>query len=352
MTARAAGDGDAAGDPAAGALPHPTAPAALDVVVVNWNAGAFLRDCVAALAQADAHRGRFHLVLVDNASGDASLRQLGATPVRTTIGRNAANRGFAAACNQGAREGSAPYLLFLNPDTRVAPTALDEALAFMDDARNATVGILGVQMVNDAGDIARSCSRTPTPGPTLARLLFLDWLFPRLVPPHFLTEWDHRDSRDVEQVIGAFFLVRRPLFERLGGFDERFFVFYEEVDFALRAQRAGARVHYLAGPRVHHAGGGTTRTAPAFTLFLTAQSRALFAFKHFPRPVALLHAIGTLTVEPLLRTAWLALRGRAAEAGQSLAAARRLWSGAPHLLRGREIPGTRGPRPGSEIRAP
>src|SRR6185503_16033407 len=105
----------------------------------------------------------------------------------------------------------------------------------------------------------RTCARFPTPGRFFAKMLGLDRILPGIFPSHFMTEWDHATNREVDQVMGAFFLVRRSAYEALAGFDERFFVYFEEVDFALRARARGWSTYYLTQARAYHEGGGSTK---------------------------------------------------------------------------------------------
>ena len=315
--------------------------ASIDVVIVNWNSGSLLRECVGSLVAADPTGALLNVIVVDNASTDSSADGLPAEASWTPTISNLENRGFAAACNQGAAAGTSRYVLFLNPDTRVEQAALNRVLAFMDASANQQVGIAGIQLLDAAGAVARSCSRHPTPARMIGALFFLDRLLPGLLRPHLMREWDHGNSRDVEQIIGAFYFVRRELFQLLGGFDEQFFVYYEEVDFARRAEQRGYRTHYLSDVRAFHMGGGTTNVVRALRLFLVTQSRVLYAFKHFPWPIAAVHACGALTVEPLLRSLYFALLRDTQSMKESLLAARLLWRGAFSLMRGIEAPGTR-----------
>ena len=111
-----------------------TAPPSLDIVIVNWNAGDLLRRCLAALPAAlDPSFTLARVVVVDNASTDGSLTGLDTLPLPLTMVRNATNRGFGAACNQGAAAGRADYLLFLNPDVFVGSRALSVPLRFLED---------------------------------------------------------------------------------------------------------------------------------------------------------------------------------------------------------------------------
>ena len=305
----------------------------LRIVTVNWNAGDLLRQCVASVPA--ALTGAFALELmavVDNASADGSADGLEADGVPLAVLRNTANRGFAAACNQGAAGSEADWLLFLNPDTRLSERSLAPALAFLADPAQNRVGVLGIRLMDEEGRTQRCCARTPTPGRILAQAAGLDRLWPGLFPPHFMTEWDHADSRPVDQVMGAFLLIRRALFEELGGFDERFFVYFDDVDLCLRARKAGWAVVHFAGAEAYHRGGGTSDRVRDLRLFYGLRSRILFAAKHFAPTGAVLTAAVTLGVEPLTRLAHALLARSPTDARAVLRGTAMLWRALPGLL--------------------
>ena len=140
-----------------------------------------------------------------------------------------------------------------------------------------------------------------------------------------MREWDHTCTREVDQVIGAFFLVRRELFVALAGFDERFFVYFEEVDFSRRARMAGWASVYLVAAQAFHAGGGTTNQIKARRLYFSWRSRLIYSFNHFSWGGAIIVLVTTLLVEPFARTA-LAL------AHSSWSGLRETWTGYFMLL--------------------
>lgn len=280
----------------------------LSIIIVNWNAGAQLAAAILTVAKYH-HDLVSTVVIVDNASTDDSLDRVGRLldlPFKPRIIRNLENCGFGKACNLGAHQANSEYLLFLNPDAALYADTLTKALAFMQDQANAQFGICGVQLLDDAGDISRSCSRLPSLPSFVANAVGLDRFFPRL--GHFMNEWDHSQNREVGQVIGAFFLVRRTLFDTLQGFDERFFVYFEEVDFSYRAHQAGWRSVYLADAQAFHAGGGTSNQVKARRLFYFLRSRLLYSFKHLSWISAFVVLLVTLSVEPILRTILALLR--------------------------------------------
>lgn len=274
--------------------------ASLTIVIVNWNSGDQLRHCLASIRQYGGDQ-TLQVVVVDNGSTDGSEVGLEAWPGVVLV-RAGCNLGFAAACNLGAGDAGSRYLLFLNPDAVLHAQTLDRALAFMEDPAQAKVGICGVKLLDEAGQVARSCARFPTVSNLVWHALGVDRLAPRL--GYMMADWDHLQSRRVDHVIGAFFLVRSQVFRALGGFDERFFVYLEDLDFSWRARQAGWHSSYLAEAQAFHAGGGTSRQIRARRLFYDLRSRLLYAFKHFSIPAALLVMIATVLIEPCSRTVW------------------------------------------------
>jgi GT2 family glycosyltransferase len=297
----------------------------IDVVIVNWNSGEQLRACLASLESACRAISLGKVVVVDNGSTDGSADGLEGFQPPLLVLHNNANRGFAAACNQGAAISQAPYILFLNPDTRLEPNSLLAPFTFMEDAAHQRVGICGIQLVDDRGRTTRSCSRLPTPRRLVSRALGLHHLLPGWFPSQFMTEWDHSSTRVVDQVMGAFFLVRRQVFHELGGFDTRFFVYFEEVDFTVRALQAGWLTAYLATARAYHRGGGASRQVKAARLFYSLQSRILYGLKHFSLAEAGAVTALTVLVEPLCRVGHAAVRCARQELCDTLRAYLMLW---------------------------
>lgn len=303
----------------------------VQIVIVNWNSGAWLGRCITALAKYGG-RSVARIVVVDNGSTDESLAfDMAGLPLDVIC--TGANLGFARASNLGARGASAPFLLFLNPDAAIGEDTLRTALDYMEGAEAADVGICGIRLVDEHGGIQRHCARFPSARTFLGAATGLSRLFPKLLPPLLMEDFDHLESRSVDHVIGAFYLVRRELFESLGGFDERFFVYLEDLDLSLRARQSGWKVHYLAEASAFHKGGGTSEQVKARRLFYSLRSRILYAFKHFPGPRAWIVLLATLLVEPFLRLIRALARLSPREAGETLRAYFWLWRDVPFLMR-------------------
>lgn len=276
-------------------------PPTLDIVIVNWNTRETLADCLRSieaihLATVELQR----VVVVDNASSDDSLSGLNGLALPLCIERNATNRGFAAACNQGARESRADYLLFLNPDTRLTCEALEQPVAFMDEPANGRVGICGIRLLDDRG-LAGTCSaRFPTP-----QSMWLEGTgLHRLAPSQFAVRCQsgfESAIENVDQVIGAYLLMRHSLFDQLNGFDERFFVYFEEVDLSLRAREAGYKSCILGNITAYHKGCASSDQVKDKRLFYFWRSRLLYARKHYSVPQYGGLLVLTLATEPLIR---------------------------------------------------
>ena len=273
------------------------------IAIVNWNGGEQLQRCVASIAHANwSAVALSDVVIVDNASSDGSvdlLRPPSGCPTRVI--RNAENTGFGAACNQAARNIDADFLLFLNPDAVLEPESIPAAVAWLSEPAHATTGVVGIQLVDEAGRVSRSCARFPTPRTMISKILGLDRLMPSLFPGYVMEDWDHRDSRDVDHVIGAFYLVRAEMFRMLRGFDETFFVYFEDLDFSLRSRQAGFGSYYLSTVRAFHKGGGTSGKIKSRRLFYSLRSRMQYARKHFSKPGAAAVTFCTLILEPGVR---------------------------------------------------
>jgi GT2 family glycosyltransferase len=294
----------------------------LDIILVNWNSGSRLTEAIASIAQ--HHDGLVSsVIVVDNASADDSLAYVGSLsdlPFPLHILRNPANRGFAAACNQGAALAGSEYLLFLNPDTRLFSDSLSAPLAFMRRPENAGVGIVGIRLIDEHDRVARSCARFPSLGIFMAQSMGLNRLPGLRHLNTHMSDWAHDGTAVVDHVIGAYYFIRRSLFESLGGFDERFFVYLEDLDLSLRARRAGWRSVYLADAQAFHAGGGTSYQVRPHRLYYSLRSRLYYGFKHFSALEAWILLGATLILEPVFRSVFSLVR----EGGQGV---RDTWKG-------------------------
>jgi len=285
----------------------------VDIVIVNWNSGTLLKKCVDSILSGGNEAAVNKIIIIDNHSADQSMTGISLHKKLLVI-QNPENLGFARACNQGFRCCTAPYVLLLNPDTQLLERTIPHCLDFMQG--NGDVDILGCQLLNDRGEISISCARFPTPLRLLADSAGLSKIAPRIFTPAILmTDWDHLQSRYVDEVMGAFMFMHTDIFNRLGYFDERFFVYYEELDFSLRLAQKGGRTFYHAQIKAMHTGMGTTEAIKAYRLFLNLRSRLQYAKKHFSAAGYILVYLSTFTLEFISRLFFLLISGRFREIG-------------------------------------
>ena len=303
----------------------------VDIIIVNWIAGHQLWRCLRSIER-HGRELEGKVVVVDNASTDTSLDYALTVDLPVHVIRNNDNLGFARACNQGAAVCDAPYLLFLNPDTELYDVSLEVPLEFMENNAHKDVGICGIQLIDEHGNVPKTCARFPSLARFIARILGLNRIPGLKGTGVHMKEWDHQSNRLVDQVIGAFFLVRRKLFEDLEGFDERFFVYFEEVDFSKRARSLGWKTWYLADARAFHAGGGTSKQVKTQRLFYSLRSRLLYAFKHFPRWQAMILVVFTILVEPCTRVLFCLLRFDFQGIKNTLSGYKMLWHSLPDIF--------------------
>jgi N-acetylglucosaminyl-diphospho-decaprenol L-rhamnosyltransferase len=227
----------------------------LDVVIVSYRSRELLRRCLDSL-RAHPPAVPMKVVIVDNAPGDGTAEMVRADFPEVELVASPTNLGFAAATNLGAARGRAPYLLALNPDTAVTAGALDAVIATMEGHPEAAV--VGARLLREDGSLDHASKRSfPTP---LSALGHFTGVGRRPGARGRLAAYraPDIDSGPVDAVNGAFMLMRREVFERVGGFDEGYWMYMEDLDLSYRLAQAGWLSWYEPAATVLHAKGGTT----------------------------------------------------------------------------------------------
>ncbi len=295
-----------------------------DIVIVNWNSGIQLDDCIKALdPDNDDTIGK--LVVVDNSSSDGS-HNINTNFIKPKVIEAGENLGFGKACNLGSQECMSDYLLFLNPDTRVQRGTIGRVLAFMEFEAASHIGICGIRLYDESGMEQRHCARFPSAVTFIIESLGLSKIMPNLFPSLIMSDFDHQTDREVDHVIGAFYMIKRSLFNTLKGFDEDFFVYLEDLDLSFRANQAGQSVYYLARESAFHKGGGSSENVKAQRLAYSLSSKIIYAKKHFGCIGRNAVHIIIKYVEPLVRFVQLIIRGRLNELSDLRKGYRLLWT--------------------------
>lgn len=257
----------------------------VSVIVVSYNAAGELESCLrslAALPEVQADPRLAQVIVSDNGSVDDSVERARRAYPSATIVENGANLGFAKGCNVGARHADASLLFFFNPDATAHPGLLSNAVAYFDS--NPGVAMAGAKLLNEDGSVAESCGEFDTWWQAFLRSSAwgeLPW-FKKHSNGYALRRWDYSTRRDVDLVVGAAMFIRTDVFRRLGGFDERFFLYHEEIDFAHRVHDEGMRVVYLPECVVTHLseqGGSRKAWGKSGVLGWRQRSRRLYWIK-------------------------------------------------------------------------
>jgi N-acetylglucosaminyl-diphospho-decaprenol L-rhamnosyltransferase len=254
--------------------------ASIAVLIVNFNAGPALGQCLASLGE---HLGGFdwEALVVDNGSADGSDVAAEQAGPRVRVIRGGGNVGFAAAVNAAARLTRAPLLLLLNPDARLLPGAAEALCA--DLQAHAECAIVGPAVVNEDSSPQGSARGDPDMLTGIfGRTALATRLFPRLgaARRNVVVLEDAAGGRDVDWVSGACMLVRREAFDRVGGFDERFFLYWEDADLCRRLRNAGWRTRYQPAAKVVHLVGCSSRTNASLAIRAFHRSAYLYYATH------------------------------------------------------------------------
>lgn len=274
-------------------------PSKLDVIVVNYNAGDTLRACVESILASQGVSVR--CIIVDNASEDGSTdfcQQYAQD--KLILLRNTQNLGFSSAVNQGVALSSGAWLMLLNPDVIVPADSLHKLLTVAHTIAG-RVGALGCVVRNPDGSEQRGCRRDlPTPAKALAHAVGLQRLFPAL-------QFNHTGRplpaavQTVAAISGSCMLLSRTAYDEIGGFDERYFLHFEDLDYCVRLQRQSWLTLFVPNIEIEHAQGVSSARAPVQVVVHKHRSMLRFFYQHGGVQKLLLPILAPLV---LLRVLW------------------------------------------------
>ncbi len=255
-------------------------PPKLSIILVNYRVPHFLEQCLHSIEKATVGIDA-EVIVVDNDSGDGSIEELSPRFPTVRFIASDQNLGFARASNWGYRESSGAYVLFLNPDTLLSEDSLSGPLQYLDARPQA--GALGIRMIDGNGVFLPESKRAfPDPLTAFYKMTGLSKLFPR--SPRFaryhLGHLPNDRNHPIDVVSGAFFMVRRSVLEKVGSFDEQFFMYGEDIDLSYRIQQAGFENQYFADAVILHFKGESTQKQSIRYVKLFYGAMSLFVRKH------------------------------------------------------------------------
>lgn len=262
----------------------------LSVIIVSYNAKDYLLNCLKSLDQ------KFEIIVVDNASTDGSTEEIKKSFPQVKIIKNKKNLGFAKANNQGIKQASGRYILLLNPDTKILDNAISKMINWMDNNPKAAVSTC--QLLNEDGSLQPTGGFFPTLPRLIAWQLFLDDILP--LKSYHPKKQFYDKEKELDWVTGAFFLFRKEIIDKVGLFDEKFFMYAEELEYCHRIKKAGFKVFFTPRASIIHYGfkSGSKERA----LISEYESLKYFYQKHYP-PYKAIFARIILKFGALIRSA-------------------------------------------------
>ncbi len=253
----------------------------LSIIIVNYNVKHFLEQCLFSVLQAIQNID-CQIIVVDNNSTDGSVDFIKENFKQVEIIANTDNKGFSAANNQALAIAKGGYILYLNPDTLLPEDCLDKCLQFMKD--NADAGALGIKMVDGSGIYLPESKRGfPSPITSFYKLSGLSTLFKKskTFNKYHLGYLPNNKTNEVDVLAGAFLLTRKTILDKIGAFDESFFMYGEDVDLSYRIQKAGYKNYYFADSTIIHFKGESTKKGSLNYVRIFYGAMSLFAKKHY-----------------------------------------------------------------------
>ena len=213
----------------------------LTIITVPWNVKDFVRDNFKNIYK-NTQNISFEVFAVDNDSKDGTADMIRSEFPQVNLIVNNYNAGFAKANNQAIKMAKGRYILLLNPDMRVLPGTLEKMVKWMDAHKQA--GIAGCQLIKENGETVPHVRRYPKFFDQLAITLKFPHIFPNILNKYLYKNFDYNQEAVVDSIRGSFFMIRKEVIEKLGGLDERYFIWFEEVDYCKQVKNAGWEVMY------------------------------------------------------------------------------------------------------------
>ncbi len=253
----------------------------LSIIIVNYNVKEFLQNLLESIYKA-TERLSAEIIIVDNASDDGSQEIIKQKYPSVILIENKENIGFGKANNQALQIAKGKFIVLINPDTIVKENTFEKLIEFFD--RTPSAGLAGCKILNPDGSLQLACRRSfPGPWTSFTKVFGLSSLFPKskLFAKYNLTYLDENKTYEVDAISGAFMMMRREVYEKIGGFDPAFFMYGEDLDFCYRTQQAGFKVYYFHETEVIHFKGESTKRSKVDETKIFYDAMHLFVKKHF-----------------------------------------------------------------------
>ena len=251
----------------------------LSVVILNYNVKHFLNLCLESVVEATQNI-KTEIIVVDNDSRDGSVAMVAQKFPQVRCIANKENFGFSKGNNMGVKHAQGKYICILNPDTVVSETTFESLLDFCK--QNDNVGVVGPKLVDGSGLFLKECKRgKPTPWNAFTKITGLYKLSSRWFGAYYNMKLDQDSTGKTAAVVGAFMLLKKSIYIEIGGFDESFFMYFEDDDFCYRIARLGYQNYYAPTTTCIHFKGESTLRDKQFQMRFQAGINQFYQ-KHFP----------------------------------------------------------------------
>ena len=221
----------------------------LSISIVNWNTKDFLKQCLKSIYE-NTSRVDFEIFVVDNGSRDGSKEMVKEEFPNLCLIENKENLGFAKANNQVIKKAKGKYFLLLNSDTKILNQALDKMVDFMD--KHPQAGTCGCRLLFEDKTLQPSCKRFLNLYTAFFLDTFLGSIFPKVEQRHRMSSFRYNKVEEVEQPMGSALMLRMETIKDIGLMDERFFLFFEEVDWCCRIKKKGWKIYFTPDAEIIH----------------------------------------------------------------------------------------------------
>ena len=252
----------------------------LSIIIVNYNVKEFLQNLLHSISKASEGLS-YEVIVVDNASDDGSVELLKEKFADVKLISNKKNLGFSKANNQGLTLAHGKYFLLLNPDTLLREDTLQKMIEFFESKADA--GMAGCKILNPDGTLQLACRRSfPGPWTSFCKVTGLSSIFPKskIFARYNLTYLDENQTYEVDAISGSFMMLRKEVYEKVGGLDEQFFMYGEDLDLCYRIQKVGYKVYYVHNTQIIHYKGESTKRSSFDETKIFYDAMNLFVKKH------------------------------------------------------------------------
>ena len=255
----------------------------LSIIIVSYNTSELTLKCIKSIID-ETQSIDYEIIVVDNNSTDNTVEQIKLCFPNVVVITNKENKGFAYALNIGIHRSLGDTVLSINSDTIVLNHAVEKSYNFLSN--NNDVQILGVKLLNADGSIQPSCRFLPSIPNCLCEAFFLINLFPKskIFGKYYMSYFDYKSTIKTEWIKGTYMMIKKSVFEKIGFFDDNYFLYTEETDFMFRANKANLKTIFFHEAEIYHLEGASSKKNPEKVYRMVYRTKLFYFRKNHKSP--------------------------------------------------------------------